>query len=84
MRASDIGGVGGPAATPALGTSAAALAPVVAAVASSIGGGSSVDNINSNKTQHLASTVVAQWFKLLLIIHKVLGSIPVSYIFESD
>ena len=66
---------------------AAALAPIVAAVAGGpallpgIGGGSSVDKLYCNKTQHLVSTVVAQWFKLLLIIHKVLGSIPVSYIF---
>ncbi len=60
---------------------AAAPAPVqvVAAVAPSL-------IIYCNKTQPLssASTVVAQWFKLLLIIHKVLGSIHVSYIFESD
>ena len=56
---------------------AAAPAPVVAAVAGGIGGGSSVDNIYCSKTQHLVSTVLAQWFKLLLIIHKVLGSIPV-------
>ena len=42
--------------------------------------------IYSNKTQCLssASAVVAQWLKLLPIIHKVLGSIPVRYIFESD
>ncbi len=57
----------------------AAQAPVVAAVAPAL-------IIYCNKTQTLssASTVVAQWFKLLFIIHKVLGSIPVRYIFESD
>jgi hypothetical protein len=64
---------------------AAALAPVVAAVAGGIGGGSSIDNILQQNTEFSsASTVVAQWFKLLPIIHKVLGSIPVRYIFESD
>ncbi len=58
---------------------AAAPAPIVAAVAPAL-------IIYCNKTQTLssASTVVAQWFKLLPIIHKVLGSIPVRYIFESD
>jgi hypothetical protein len=35
---------------------------------------------NKTKTLSSASTVVAQWFKLLPIIHKVLGSIPVRYI----
>jgi hypothetical protein len=64
------------------------LLPLLPALLPGISGGSSressVDKIYCNKTQHLASTVVAQWFKLLLIIHKVLGSIPVSYIFESD
>ena len=60
------------------------LLQLLPALLPGIGGGSSVDNIYCNKTQHLASTVVAEWFKLLLIIHKVLGSIPVRYIFESD
>ncbi len=64
---------------------AAAPVPVVAAVAGGIGCGSSIDNILQQNTElSSASTVVAQWFKLLVIIHKVLGSIPVSYIFESD
>jgi hypothetical protein len=58
---------------------AAAPAPIGAAVAPA-------SIIYCNKTQCLssASTVVAQWLKLLPIIHKVLGSIPVRYIFESD
>jgi hypothetical protein len=40
--------------------------------------------IQSLYKQHMVSTVVAQWFNLLLIINKVLGSIPVSNSFESD
>ncbi len=44
MRASDIGGVGGPAATPAPGPVVAAPAPG-GAVAGGIGGGSSINNI---------------------------------------
>ncbi len=50
MRASEIGGVGGPAATPAPGPVVAAPAPGVA-VAGGIGGGSSIDNILQQNTE---------------------------------
>jgi hypothetical protein len=58
---------------------AAALAPMVAAIAPA-------SILYCNKTQCLssASAVVAQWLKLLPMICKVLGSIPEGYIFESD
>ena len=55
MRASDIGGVGGPAATPAPGPVVAAPAPVVAAVAGGIGGGSSIDNILQQNIESVIS-----------------------------
>ena len=58
---------------------AAAPAPIVAAIAPA-------SIIYCNKTQCLssASAVVAQWLKLLPMICKVLGLIPVRYSFESD
>ncbi len=84
MRASDIGGVSGPAATPAPGPVVAAPAPVVA-VAAGIIGGSIIDNIlQQNVSLSPAPSVVAQWLRLLIMICKVLGSILDGYIFESD
>ncbi len=83
MRASDIGGVGGPAATQAPGPVVAVPAPVVAVVAGGIGGGSSIDNILQQNTDTVIS-IHCRGSVLLPIIHKVLGLIPVRYIFESD
>ena len=87
MRASDIGGVGGPAATPGPGPSLNRHKHpllLLQAPLPGIGGGSSVDNIYCNNTQHMVSTVVAQWFNLLTLVDKVLGSIPGSNLFVSD
>ena len=85
MRASDIGGVGGPVATPAPGQSLLPLLPPLPAPLPGIGGGSSIDNIlQHNVSCSPAPTVVAQWLRLLTMICKVLGSIPDGYIFESD
>jgi hypothetical protein len=91
MRASDIGGVGGPAATPGQGPSPQRhrlpLLPLPAPLPV-IGCGSSIDNILQEKAAHgmchMVSTVVAQWFNPLTLVDKVLGSIPVSNIFVSD
>ena len=85
IRASDIGGVGGPTATPAPGPSPqrhrlplSPLTPVKEAA--------SVLILYCNKTHTLspAPTLVAQWLRLLPMIRKVLGSNPAKYIFESD
>jgi hypothetical protein len=87
MRASDIGGVGGPAATPAPGPSPQRhWFLLLAAPPLGIGGGASNGPASVtyiNKKQCKISSIVALWVKPLLIMHLVLGSIPKEFNFFS-